>query len=205
MVTVEEEERRRISRELHDEVGQSMLVIRLYLEMLQRDLPAEAAHLSPKLEETRRLTEQTIREMRRLISALSPNVLEQLGLPASVRQVVSNFSRTFPGKVRVRMSHLEKLPRSSEIMLYRLVQECFSNVVKHSHAQNVNLQLARRNGVVRLKMKDDGVGFEVNEAARKTDSFGLTWMRERVALLGGEIDIQSSPGKGTKVEISIPV
>ena len=205
MLTVEEEERRRISRELHDEVGQSMLVIRLYLEMLQGDLPPEAAHLNPKLEETRRLTEQTIQEMRRLISALSPNVLEQLGLPASVRQVVSNFSRTFPGKVRVRMSHLEKLPRSSEIMLYRLVQECFSNVVKYSQAQNVNLQLARRNGVVRLKMKDDGVGFEVNEAARKTDSFGLTGMRERVALLGGAIDIQSSPGKGTKVEISIPV
>ena len=206
MLTVEEEERRRISRELHDEVGQSMLVIRLYLEMLQGDLPAEAAHLNPKLEETRRLTEQTIQEMRRLISALSPNVLEQLGLPASVRQVVSNFSRTFPGKVRVRMSQLDQLPRSSQIMLYRLVQECFSNVVKHpSNAQNVNLQLARRNGVVHLKMKDDGVGFEVKQAARKTDSFGLSGMRERVALLGGEIDIQSSPGKGTKVEISIPV
>lgn len=205
MLTVEEEERRRISRELHDEVGQSMLVIRLYLEMLQGDLPAEARHLNAKLEETRRLTEQTIQEMRRLISSLSPNVLEQLGLPASVRQFVSNFSRTFSGKVRVRMTQLEKIPRSSEIMLYRLVQECFSNVVKHSSAQNVSLQLSRRNGIVQLKMKDDGVGFEVNTASQKTDSFGLAGMRERVALLGGEIKIQSSPGKGTEIDISIPI
>ena len=205
MLTVEEEERRRISRELHDEVGQSMLVIRLYLEMVQSDLPASAAHLNPKLEDTRRLTEQTIHEMRRLISDLSPNVLEQLGLPASIRQFVTNFSRTFPGKVRLRMSRVDKLPRGSEIMLYRLVQECFTNVIKHSSAENVALSLSRGNGFVKMKMQDDGVGFDVEEASQKHESFGLSGMRERVALLGGRIEIHSSPGKGTRVEIAIPV
>ncbi len=205
MLRVEEEERRRISRELHDEVGQSMLVIRLYLEMVQANLPTEAKHLAPKLEETQQLAEQTIREMRRLISALSPNVLEELGLPASIRQFVTTFSRTFAGRVRVRMSGIEKLPRGSQIMLYRLVQECFTNVIKHSQAQAVALEVGRKNGHIQLKIQDDGVGFDPSEAARKRDSFGLTGMRERVALLGGEIDIQSGLGKGTKVQIAIPV
>lgn len=205
MLTVEEEERRRISRELHDEVGQSMLVIRLYLEMVQSDLPACAAHLNARLEDTRRLTEQTINEMRRLISDLSPNVLEQLGLPASIRQFVTNFSRTFSGKIQLRMSRVDKLPRGSQIMLYRLVQECFTNVIKHSGAENVVLNLSRGNGLVKMKMHDDGVGFDVEEAAQQHESFGLSGMRERVALLGGQINIQSSPGKGTRVEIAIPV
>ena len=205
MLTVEEEERRRISRELHDEVGQSMLVIRLYLEMIQSDLPDSAKHLNPKLEDTRQLTEQTIREMRRLIADLSPNVLEQLGLPASIRQIVNTFSRTFAGKVSLRMTRLDKLPRSSEIMLYRLVQECFTNVIKHSQAENVGLRLSRRNGCVKMKMDDDGVGFDVHEAAQKRDSYGLAGMRERVALLGGNIEINSTPGKGTKIDIALPV
>ena len=205
MLRVEEEERRRISRELHDEVGQSMLVIRLYLEMVQANLPKEAQHLAGKLEETQQLAEQTIREMRRLISALSPNVLEELGLPASIRQFVTTFSRTFAGRVRVRMSGLDKLPQGSQIMLYRLVQECFSNVIKHSQAQTVALDVGRKNGLIHLKIQDNGVGFDTTEAARKRDSFGLTGMRERVALLGGQIDIQSNLGKGTKVQIAIPV
>jgi signal transduction histidine kinase len=205
MLRVEEEERRRISRELHDEVGQSLLVVRLYLEMVQNALPPDQHLLINKLDEARRVAEGTIGEMRRLISALSPNVLEELGLPASVRQTVKNCGRMFRGRVKVRMSHVDDLPKSTEMMLYRLVQECMSNIVKHSGALNVNLQLARRNGLVQLKVEDDGVGFDIDEASRKRESFGLSGMRERVTLLGGQIDIQSAPGKGTKVSIAIPV
>jgi signal transduction histidine kinase len=205
MMRVEEEERRRISRELHDEVGQSLLVVRLYLEMVQNSLPPEQKALIDKLDEARRVAEGTIGEMRRLISALSPNVLEELGLGASIRQTVKNFGRTFPGRLRVRMSNVDGLPKGTEVMTYRLVQECISNVVKHSNAQNVNLQLGRRNGRVTVRMQDDGQGFDLKEAGRKRESFGLAGMRERVTLLGGEIDIQSSPGKGTKVMIEIPV
>lgn len=205
MMRVEEEERRRISRELHDEVGQSLLVVRLYLEMVQNELPAEQQALMAKLDEARRVAEGTIGEMRRLISALSPNVLEELGLPASVRQTVKNCGRTFPGRVRVRMSNLDELPKGTEIMVYRLVQECLSNVVKHSHAHNVSLQLGRKNGLVRMRVEDDGVGFNPMDASRKRESFGLSGMRERVTLLGGQIEIQSSPGKGTKILIAIPV
>ncbi|MBI1358487.1 MAG: GAF domain-containing protein [Acidobacteria bacterium] len=205
MMKVEEEERRRISRELHDEVGQSLLVARLYLEMSEGLVPQTNKRAHEKLSETRSVIEMTIVEMRRLISALSPSVLQELGLPASIRQFVKNLGRTFPGRVRLRMAQLENLPEGAKIMMYRLVQECFTNAVKHSCASNVSLQLSRRNGSVRMRMQDDGVGFDLAEAGRKRESFGLAGMRERVALLGGEIDIQSSPGKGTKVSIAIPV
>lgn len=205
MMKVEEEERRRISRELHDEVGQSLLVVRLYLEMIQGMVGDENKQASAKLAETRKVVEDTIVEMRRLISALSPSVLQALGLPASIRQFVRNLGRTFPGRVRVRMSELDELPEGPKIMMYRLVQECFTNAVKHSCADNVSLQVSRKNGSVCMKLHDDGVGFDVKDAARKRESFGLAGMRERVALLGGEIDIQTTPGQGTRVSIAIPV
>ena len=204
MLNVEEEERRRISRELHDEVGQSMQVIRLYLEMARGSLPEEAQDVAERLVETQSLTEQTIEEMRRLIAALSPNVLEDLGLPASIRQFVSNFRRTFTGDVNLQMSGLDHLPKSTQIMVYRLVQECFSNIIKHSHANQVGLRVGRRNGRIHLKVEDDGVGFDLSKPPRKRESFGLSGMRERVALLGGDIDIESALGKGTRVEIAIP-
>ncbi len=205
MMKVEEEERKRISRELHDEVGQSLLVVRLYLEMIESMLPEENEAARTKLDETRTVVEGTIVEMRRLISALSPSVLQVLGLPASIRQFVKNLSRTFPGSVKLRMSQVDRLPEGTKIMMYRLVQECFTNAVKHSSAHNVTVQLGRVNGCVRMRMQDDGVGFNLGEATKKRESFGLAGMRERVALLGGDIDIETEPGEGTSVSIAIPV
>jgi len=204
MLNVEEEERRRISRELHDEVGQSLLVVRLSLEMIQSTLD-EKSEPHEKLGETRKVVEDVIVEMRRLISALSPSTLQMLGLPAGIRQFVKNLGHTFPGRVKMRMTDVEDLPEGSKTMMYRLVQECMTNAVKHSAASNVSLQLSQRSGAVRMKMQDDGVGFDLAEANRKRESFGLAGMRERVALLGGDIDIQSAPGKGTRVSIAIPV
>lgn len=205
MLKVEEEERRRISRELHDEVGQAMLVIRLYLEMMRSELPDGARVLAPRLSETQRLTEQTIVEMRRLISALSPNVLEQLGLAASVRQFVKVFLGTFPGRVRLRIAPLDRVSQSAEIVMYRLVQECLSNILKHAKARQVSLNIARKNGSLCLSIEDDGIGFDLPEAARKLDSFGLAGMRERVTMLGGSIEIRSAKGKGTKIQATLPV
>ena len=205
MLKVEEEERRRISRELHDEVGQAMQVIRLYLEMMRSELPDGARAIAPRLSETQRLTEQTIVEMRRLISALSPNVLEQLGLAASVRQFIKLFLGTFKGRVRLRIAPIDRVPQSAEIVMYRLVQECLSNVLKHANARQVSLNIARRNGSLCLSIEDDGVGFDLPAAARKLDSFGLAGMRERVTMLGGSIDIRSAKGKGTRILATLPV
>ncbi|MGI8745199.1 MAG: histidine kinase [Bryobacteraceae bacterium] len=219
MLHVEEMERRRISRELHDEAGQSLLCIRLQMELLELSLPPDRVEWIAKLRDTRDLTERTILEMRRLIAALSPAVLEQLGLGAALRQLVNRFRGLHAAQVKLQLGKLARLPQSNEIIVYRLVQECFNNIAKHSGATAVNISVSSADGVVRLKVEDNGVGFNVDEALARRDSFGLSGMRERVALLGGSFDLQSSPGqkssavakpakkkgRGTRIAISLPI
>lgn len=208
MLQVEEMERRRISRELHDEAGQSMLCIRLQLEMLEESLSkagdtpkGEILRSEPfkkKLSETRDLTERTILEIRRLIAALSPAVLEQLGLGAALRQLVSRFGRLSTAKVKLALSRMGRVPKKTEVIVYRLVQECMNNIAKHSQAKNVNISLQSADGVLRLNVEDDGIGFEIEEALSRRDSYGLAGLRERVALLGGQFYIESHPRSNGK-------
>jgi signal transduction histidine kinase len=219
MLQVEEVERRRISRELHDEAGQSLLYLRLQLELLEQELPDESPSSKKRVSELRELTERTILEIRRLISALSPAVLEQLGLAAAIRQLVNRFRQMQPCRVRLHLAHLEQLPRRIEDVVYRLVQECCNNIAKHSFASNVNISVTSADGMLRLYVEDDGVGFLVEQAFGQRDSFGLAGMRERVMLLGGNLKVQSgSPGRrtahtnggkrsghGTKITVELPV
>ena len=216
MLHVEEIERRRISRELHDEAGQSLLCIRLQMELLENSLPPEQTEWIAKLQETRDLTERTILEMRRLIAALSPAVLEQLGLGAALRQLVNRFRKLYPSQVRLHLAKLGRLPQQTEVILYRLVQECCNNIAKHSSATKVNILANSSDGMVKLTVEDNGVGFQVEEALARRDSFGLSGMRERVALLGGRFEVQSHPrdetplagrrkGRGTKISIMLPL
>ncbi len=197
MLHVEEIERRRISRELHDEAGQSLLCIRLQMELLEQAIPSVHAEWIGKLREARDLTERTILEMRRLIAALSPAVLEQLGLGAAMRQLVNRFRRLHPIRVKLLLGRLGRLPQHTEIIVYRLVQECCNNIAKHSAASNVNISVSSADGWVRLAVEDNGVGFRVEEALARKDSFGLSGMRERVALLGGRFEIRSYPNNGS--------
>ncbi|MBL8174097.1 MAG: GAF domain-containing sensor histidine kinase [Bryobacterales bacterium] len=217
MLHVEEAERRRISRELHDEAGQSLLCVRLNLEMIEQSLPEEESARS-RLAEVREMTERTILEIRRLIAALSPAVLEQLGLGAALRQLVNRFRQMHPAKVRLQISKLHHLPKKIEIIVYRLVQECCNNIAKHSMASHVNLSATTADGVLRLQVEDDGVGFHVEEALEKRNSFGLAGIRERVALMGGKFQIESQPNgpagerskearlsRGTRIRIELPI
>jgi signal transduction histidine kinase len=207
MLHVEEIERRRISRELHDEAGQSLLCIRLQIELLEQAISPEHEEWICKLREARDLTERTILEMRRLIAALSPAVLEQLGLGAALRQLVNRFRNLHPIRVKLLLGRLRRLPQHTEIIVYRLVQECCNNIAKHSAASSVNISVSSADGWVRLAVEDNGVGFRVEEALARKDSFGLSGMRERVALLGGRFEIRSYPkngaGNGTSSGIGI--
>ncbi len=216
MLHVEEIERRRISRELHDEAGQSLLCIRLQMELVEQAIPAENQEWIVRLREAREMTERTIVEIRRLIAALSPAVLEQLGLGAALRQLINRFRLLHPCRVRLHLARLGQIPHKTEIILYRLVQECCNNIAKHSSAANVNISANSADGMVRLCVEDDGVGFNVDEALARRDSFGLSGMRERVALLGGRFEIRSWPAgeerpravgrhKGTKISITLPL
>ncbi len=194
MLHVEEAERRRISRELHDEAGQSMLCIRLQMEMLESAMPDAMAEQRQKLREVRGMTEDTILEIRRLIAALSPAVLEQLGLGPALRQMVNRFRQVSPAHVRLALHRLGALPKKTEMIAYRLVQECFNNIAKHSNANTVNLSVKTDDGYLKLIVDDNGIGFDIEEALARRDSFGLSGMRERVALLGGSFQVESNPG-----------
>jgi signal transduction histidine kinase len=187
---VEEAERRRISRELHDQTGQDLLCIRLQMEMLEQELPDEQ---KSRLAGLRDLTEKTILEIRRLIGALSPAVLEQIGLAAAVRQMVNRFRQIHNSKVKMQFARLGPLPKKLEVIAYRLVQECLNNIAKHSYCSNVMISLSSADGRLRLCVEDDGVGFDVEEALQKPGSFGLAGIRERVALLGGQCEVVSRP------------
>jgi signal transduction histidine kinase len=215
MLQVEEKERRRISRELHDEAGQSLVCIRLQIEMIEMSLPPEAEEWRQKLEEARDLTEKTIIEMRRLIADLSPVVLEQFGLESALRQLVKRFESGFSCRVRLNVTQVTQLSPKLAMVVYRIIQECCNNISKHSHASNVNISVSSADEVLNLQVEDDGIGFEVEEALAKKDSFGLAGIRERVALLGGKFRLRSRylPGKkrtrslskGTAVTVELPI
>ena len=202
MMRIEEEERRRISRELHDETGQSLLCIRLQLELLERLAPDG---LRARVVEIRELSEHTIIEIRRIIAALSPAVLEQLGLAAALRQLTNRFRSLHPGRVRLQISaRLPRLSRETETTAYRLVQECYHNIAKHSEAATVNISLRSTDELLRLSVNDDGVGFETGKAPGR-NSTGLTGMKERVALLGGRFEIRSRLHHGTTIRADLPL
>ncbi|MGC9948912.1 MAG: histidine kinase [Bryobacteraceae bacterium] len=203
LLRAEEEERRRISRELHDEAGQSMLFLRLHLEMLERGAPPD---LRPKLAEARAVTERIIAEIRRIIAALNPSAVEELGLPAAIRHLSARFRKLYPFKLRLRLSaYAARLPRETETAIYRVVQESYQNIAKHSGASRVNLLLRSTDTLLELKIEDDGIGFDVDGAVAQPKSFGLKGMRERVALLGGRLEIRSSPGHGAAVAVHLPI
>lgn len=212
MLHVEEVERRRISRELHDEAGQSLLYIRLQLEMLEKELPRNGAGWRDRIGGVRQVTEHVITETRRLIAALSPAVLDQLGLAAALRQLVARFRKTYPCRVHLHLTPFDRVPRRIETVVYRLVQECCHNIAKHSRALHVNISLSSSDGVLRLDVEDDGIGFLVSEALARSDSFGLAGMRERVTLLGGNFEIDSRPANkaegrkaGTRIIAELPL
>ena len=214
MLQIQEIDRRRVSRELHDKPGQDLVVVRLQLEMIEQTLP-EGAEERTGLGEVRELIEKTILEIRRLIADLSPAVLEQLGVAAGMRQLVNRFRRGSPARVHLHIGKLPALDKDFEITVYRLAQECLSNVARHSSAEHVNISLTAVDRVLRLLVQDDGVGFEVEEGIIRKQCFGLIGMRERISLLGGDLKIESTrnsgektsrtKSSGTKIEISLPV
>jgi signal transduction histidine kinase len=199
----EEEERRRIGRELHDETGQLLMALRLELEMIERDATAP---LGARIAAARVLAEHAVTELRRAISALSPAVLERLGLPAALRQLAVRFSRTHHAAVRASIVRPSgRLPRPAAEAIYRVAQEALQNVGKHARATRVNVSLRPADKVIRLRVSDNGAGFCAEEAWAKPMTFGLAGMRERAALLGGRLAVRSAPGKGTSVLLELPL
>jgi signal transduction histidine kinase len=199
---VEEEERKRIGRELHDDTAQSLLLLRLQLEMMERSAPEE---MRPQLEQSRRIAERAIEDLRRTIAALSPALLERLGLESALRQLAVRFGRLHPAKVDLRVSRAwGELPRGAQEVVYRVAQESLQNICKHSQATRVNLCLSSADKKFKLSVRDNGAGFREQPAPGKPLSFGLAGMRERATLLGGKLAVRSVPGRGATVTLELP-
>jgi two-component sensor histidine kinase len=204
---VEERERKRISRELHDEAGQSLLCLRLQLEMLENSLPKELKKLRGELRQSRQQVETIIVEIRRLISALSPTVLEQFGLVAAIRHLLKEFLRVSQAQVELTIDLPENLEISNgtSMVAYRFVQEALHNILSHSKADTVKISASLVDGQLVCQVSDNGVGFRVREVQQQDHSFGLRGISERVLLMGGTVVIASEPGEGATVTARMPL
>jgi signal transduction histidine kinase len=203
LLHVQEEERKHISRELHDETGQALMVIRLYLGMLESSVAARTARL--KIRETLEVVDRAIEGIRRIIARLSPLVLQELGLIAAVRKEAKDLATSAGVKARVNVSpEFGRLPAALEMAIYRVVQEALHNVAKHANATTVNIDMKREGDTVTLLIQDDGVGIPAKPRPGR-QTFGMAGMRERIGNLGGKMRVTSPPGKGTRIEVSAPL
>jgi signal transduction histidine kinase len=215
VLQIEEIERGRVSRELHDDAGQSLVVIRLQMELLEQALPPQLSEIREQLAEIREITERTIGSVRRLISDLSPAVLEQFGLAAGVRQLARRFRQEYPCRLYVGIGKLPDVDNHFAILVYRVLQECLTNVARHSHAETVKISLTAADSIIRVAVQDDGVGFDAAKELSKPRRFGLAGIKERVALAGGTLAINTAlktgaeasgdKNPGTKIKINLPI
>ena len=204
VLTAQEEERTRIARELHDDTAQALTSVLVRLRLLERS--AEDKQLRSGLAELRDLTVETLEGVRRLAIDLRPPMLDDLGLEAAVQSHVQDFSQRWQINVNFTSIGLGRLPPNVELVLYRIVQEALSNVAKHASASRVETRLSRKGRTLRLLVEDDGCGFDVEAAKGSRQSgLGLFGMEERLALIGGTLRVDSSPGKGTRLSAEVPL
>src|SRR5215216_3071973 len=197
---VQEGERRRIARELHDEVGQTLTGVMLQVEGLAASIPDE---LRDQLDELRETARAGTEDIRRIARQLRPEALEDLGLQSALAALATSFS----DQAHIRVSrHLEppRLPLSEEqeLVIYRVAQEAMTNVARHAQASAVELRLERSDNGVVLTVRDDGRGLP---PVAQTSSHGIRGMRERAMLIGAGLAITPAPGHGTEVKLSIPL
>jgi len=209
-VTAQEEERRRIARELHDEAGQSLTALLVGLRTIEESRTiAEAAELAQRL---RGIAAQTLDEVGRLSRGLHPSILDEVGLPAAVTRHAQEFAHLHGVAVDVRIEGLESeiLPPLVQTTVYRVLQEALTNVAKHAGARSVSVRLVRGKAAVELRVQDDGAGFDPAAGAEAAAGdpgdrhLGLQVMRERAALLGGSLEVESRAGGGTTITAHFP-
>jgi signal transduction histidine kinase len=199
------EERKRLARELHDSVTQTLFSIGLTAEAATELVEADPARAREQLGHLQELTRAAMQEMRSLIFELRPAELEAEVLAAAVRKHVEVLRRLHEQEIDVRVEGDRRLPPDVERGLLRIAQEALGNALRHADASRVEVSLATRDSRVWLQVVDDGTGFDVEEAAARSRRLGLTSMRERADALGGTLAIESGPGSGTTVAVEVSV
>jgi PAS domain S-box-containing protein len=206
-----EEERTRIARELHDELGSTLTRVRWDIEALDKEVTAALPETSPvvhdRLSETTRLVDSAIESVQRIAAELRPTILDDLGLVASLEWQAQQFQRAtgITCRLDVLLDDQGQDPtREQATALFRIVQEALTNVSRHARASQVNIVLEQRDGALALEVRDNGRGINP-DAIAEPGALGVLGMRERAALVNGRLEISGRPGKGTILTVRIPV
>jgi len=210
LFAVQEKERKRISFELHDELGQSMAALKLQVGSIARRVGnVEPEELQTVCDEMRNNINQIIENVRRLARDLSPVVLDDLGLQAAIEYLVNNFSKIYNIKINYHTTDINHLfNEESQRIIYRILQEALTNIGKHAEAKQVSIVIEEQDSAVRFTVKDDGRGFNVQKTLDQKGAergIGLAAMSERVRILGGKVSIMSRPGIDTTVTFIAPI
>ena len=203
LLEAQEDERKRVARELHDEAAQALTSLLVRLRLLERAEDPNEARL--RVHELRKLTTQALDDVRRVALELRPTILDDLGLGAAMAWQVDEFNARHHGQAVLQMTGIDgRLPADQELVLYRVTQEALTNIVRHAQASNVAINLAHDAQGTVLEIKDDGVGFDLHALETGERGLGLSGMRERLALVGGDLTIESAPGKGARILAHVP-
>ena len=197
--SIREEERKRVAREIHDDLGQSLTSIKIDLASLIRTLPPAAM-----TESILRLVDQTIQSVRRIATELRPGILDDLGLVAAVEWAAEEFAARSGTKLRLDLPQEDLvIDQESATAIFRIFQETLTNVARHAEATEVEVRLGKEGDSIVLEVRDNGRG--MNEELATAGSLGILGMRERALLLQGKLTIHSTPGIGTTVTVRIPI
>jgi PAS domain S-box-containing protein len=208
LIEAQETERRRVSRELHDEAGQSLTALKISLELMQADVLAESEKSHQSLQEAVALTSETMERIRLLAQGLRPPELDVVGLNPTLEDYCHDFAQHTRLPIDYAGAKLPVLPDEVTICFYRVLQEALTNVAKHAHANHVWVALHCSADTLSLSVEDDGRGFDAQTAvsvSRQPQSIGLLGMRERLELLGGRLEIKSQPGQGARLVAYAPL
>ena len=207
LLTAQEEERRKISRELHDVIAQTLTSINVRLANLKAESKASLSELQSQITSTQRLVEKSVDIVHRFARELRPTVLDDLGLIPALGSFLKDFTENTGVRASLKaFAEIELLDNARRTVLYRVAQEALTNVARHAKASRAEVSIENLDGVIRMEIKDDGKGFEVNGSspAKKTNRLGLLGMRERVEMVGGTFGVDSAPGKHTIIRVDMP-
>ncbi len=209
LITAQEDERKRVARELHDDLGQALAGLALQAEATEKYIGSNPDRALSQLRQIKQLVNETIKRMYDLIMALRPSALDDLGLAAALNSRAQNILVGTGINFKLETEELtERLPSEIEITVYRIFLEALTNIIRHANANQVRITLTQRNSTFMGEITDDGSGFDPQSLRASRDSpggYGLLSMHERVTQYGGHIEIASKPGEGTCIQVRIPI
>ena len=210
ILSAQEDERKRVARELHDGMAQHLAVLRLDLRQVEKGISPDQDDLRRRMHEAIETVNMLIEETRRIAQNLTPAILEDIGLTSAIQKILREFSRRTGVAVQWNLIDLDGLfTAAEEINFYRIIQETINNIERHSHAANVVLVIHKNEHSIEFVIKDDGIGFDVQRAVASSssqgDHRGLRGLQERARLVNGEFGITSIAGKGTSVSLTVPI